>query len=163
MTTDTTPPAPPLPSLARSTLFWLPSATLILHTLEELPDFPLWVSAHFGAMGVLEFAAIHILLIGLVMWTSYRAQDPRSSAGWRFMAYAFQWQFAFNALFHLSAAALFRDYSPGMVTAATVALPATVYMTFACRRGEILPNGTALAAVGVGAVIAAAAVGALFV
>lgn len=150
-------------SLASSTVFWLPSVTFILHTLEELPDFPIWVSAHFGAMGVLEFAAIHIPLILFVFWTSWRAEDPTGSSGWRFMAYALQWQFAFNAVFHLSAAALFRDYSPGMVTAATVAIPATVFMTLHNRRHGLLPTRRALAATGVGAAIAAAAIGVLFI
>ncbi len=145
-----------------SAVFWLPSGTFLLHTLEELPDFPRWVSTHFGHMGLLEFAAIHIPLIALVIWTSYRAQAPDGSRVWRFMAYAFQWQFAFNALFHLGAAAMFRDYSPGMVTAATVALPATAFMTMLNRRRAILPPRTALTATGVGAALAAAAVGFLF-
>lgn len=153
----------PLSPVASATVFWLPSATFILHTLEELPDFPDWVSAHFAAMGVLEFAVLHIPLIGLVLWTSFRAQDPTSSSGWRFMAYAFQWQFAFNAVFHLGAAAVFGDYSPGMVTAATVALPATVFLTIFNRRQGILPPRQALAATGVGAAIAAAAVSVLFI
>lgn len=162
MTRTDTPPVAPR-SLALSAVFWLPSATFILHTLEELPDFPAWVSAHFGAMGVLEFAAIHIPLILFVIWTSWRAQDPTRSSGWRFMAYALQWQFAFNALFHLGAAALFRDYSPGMVTAATVAIPATVFMTLHNRRYGLLPPRRAFAATGVGAAIAAAAIGFLFI
>lgn len=153
----------PATPLDRSILFWLPSATFVLHTLEELPGFPIWVSAHFGAMELLEFASIHIPLIGLVIWTSYRAHAAGSSPGWQFMAYAFQWQFAFNAVFHLGAAAAFRDYSPGMVTAATVAIPATAYMTYACRRDAILPPGRAMAAVGVGAAIAASAIGSLFI
>ena len=159
--TETTPL--PVQSLIVSAVWWLPSLTFILHTLEELPDFPAWVSAHFGAMGLLEFAALHVPLILLVLWTSYRAQDPTRPAGWRFMAYAFQWQFAFNAFFHLGAAALFLDYSPGMVTAATVALPATAFMTAFNRRLGILPSGRALAATGVGAAIAAAAIGVLFI
>ena len=162
MTQSETLPAAPL-TLTASVVFWLPSATFILHTLEELPDFPTWVSAHFGAMGVLEFAAIHIPLIALVIWTSYRAHRPQGSPSWRFMAYAFQWQFAFNALFHLSAAALFQDYSPGMVTAATVALPATAFLTVFNRRHAFLQPRTALAAIGVGAAIAVAAVGFLFI
>lgn len=157
------PLAAPLSTLRPATVFWLPSATFILHTLEELPDFPDWVSTHFAPMGVLEFAVIHIPLIGLVLWTSLRAQEPSRSSGWRFMAYAFQWQFGFNAVFHLGAAAVFGDYSPGMVTAATVALPATAFLTVFNRRHGILSSRRALAATGVGAAIAAAAVSVLFV
>lgn len=150
------------PGLPPAAVFWLPTVTFLLHTLEELPDFPIWVSRHFAAMSVLEFAAIHIPLIGLVLWASVKAQDP-ASPGWRFMAYAFQWQFAFNALFHLGAATVFQDYSPGMVTAATVALPATVYMTRVNARSGLISPGRAPAAIGVGAAIAAAAIGVLFV
>lgn len=153
----------PVGGATTTAVYWLPSLTFILHTLEELPDFPRWVSAHFAAMGVLEFAAIHIPLILFVIWTSYRAQDPTRASGWGFMAYALQWQFAFNAVFHLGAAALFRDYSPGMVTAATVAIPATVFMTLHNRRHGLLPPARALTATGVGAAIAAAAIGVLFI
>lgn len=46
---------------------------------------------------MLEFATLHIPLFVVVLWTSYRAQNLASSSGWRFTAYAFQWQFAFNA------------------------------------------------------------------
>jgi hypothetical protein len=155
--------APPVQGMTPTAVYWLPSLTFILHTLEELPDFPTWVSAHFRAMGVLEFAALHIPLILFVIWTSWGAQDPARSSGWRFTAYALQWQFAFNALFHLGAAALFQDYSPGMVTAATVAIPATVFMTLHNRRHGLLPPRRVLAATGVGAAIAAAAIGFLFI
>lgn len=159
--TDTLPASPS--TVAAPIVFWLPSLTFMLHTLEELPDFPAWVSTHFSEMGVLEFAAIHIPLIAFVFWTSYRAQDQTRSSKWRFMAYAFQWQFAFNAVFHLGAAAAFGDYSPGMVTAATVALPATAFMTMRNRTYVLLPRGQTLPAIGVGAAIAAAAVAVLFV
>ncbi len=161
---------PPLPSAARAAgsvapaaLYWLPTAIFILHTLEELPDFPAWASRHFATMSLLEFALIHIPLLWLVVWTSYRAQADDTREPWRFMAYAFQWQFAFNALFHLGAAALFRDYSPGMVTAATVALPGTLLMASQYRQGAILAARRTWAAVGLGAVIAASAIAVLFV
>jgi len=50
-----------------------------------------------------------------------------------------------------------------MVTAATVALPAMAFMTMFNRRHEMLSRRMALAATGVGAAIAAAAIGFLFV
>lgn len=149
-------------SVAPAALYWLPTLTFVLHTLEELPDFPAWVSRHFAAMGLLEFALIHIPLLWLALWISYSAVASNRRI-WRFLAFAFQWQFAFNAVFHLGAAAVFREYVPGMVTAAAVALPATIYVTLAYRRHEVLPGRTALAACAFGGAIAVAAVGYLFV
>lgn len=144
-------------------LFWLPSLTFLLHTIEELPEFPIWASKHFGPMSVVEFALIHIPLIWFVLWVSYRATVSSSESAWRFWAYAAQWQFAFNAVFHLGASAVFGDYSPGMVTAATVALPATLFMTVACQRLNLLPRANAALACGVGGAIAITAVGWLFI
>ena len=144
-------------------LFWLPSMTFILHTLEELPDFPIWVSKHFSQMSVVEFSVIHIPLIWLVFWVSYRAAATNSTSAWRFLAYAAQWQFAFNATFHLGASAAFGDYSPGMVTGATVALPATLFMTVRCHRLGFMPKDQALRAGCVGGIIAIIAIGTLFV
>lgn len=144
-------------------LFWLPSLTFILHTLEEIPNFSIWVSKHFSPMSVIEFSVIHIPLIWLVFWVSYRAAATNSTSAWRFLAYAAQWQFAFNAAFHLGSSAAFGDYSPGMVTGATVALPATLFMTVRCHQLGLMPKDQALAAGGVGAVIAIIAIGTLFV
>ena len=143
-------------------LFWLPSVTFIIHTLEELPDFTIWVSKHFSQMSVVEFSVIHIPLIWLVFWVSYRAAATNSTSAWRFLAYAAQWQFAFNATFHLGASAAFGDYSPGMVTGASVALPATLFMTARCHQLGLMPMDQALRAGGVGAVIAVIAIGTLF-
>jgi Protein of unknown function with HXXEE motif len=144
-------------------LFWLPSLTFILHTLEELPEFPIWVSKHFSSMSVVEFSVIHIPLIWFVIWVSYRATATSSMPAWRFWACAAQWQFAFNAIFHLGSSAAFSDYSPGMVTAATVALPATIFMTVRCHRLGLMPKDQALKAACVGGIIAIIAVGTLFV
>jgi len=49
-----------------------------------------------------------------------------------------------------------------MVTAATVALPSTAFLAIFNRRHRILQPRRALAATGVGAAIAAAAIGFLF-
>ena len=66
-------------AVAPAALYWLPAATFTLHTLEELPDFPAWVSRHFAPMELAEFAAIHIPLLWLVVWISYRAQVDDAS------------------------------------------------------------------------------------
>jgi len=40
---------------------------------------------------------------------------------------AFQWQFFVNAFFHLATWVMFAEYSPGAVTGAVVAIPATLF------------------------------------
>jgi hypothetical protein len=140
----------------------VPFAVFIVHTLEEMPTFATWVSTHFAPLTTETFAVSHIPLILLVLLCSWRATRPNAATGWVVLAVAFQWQFAVNAVFHLGTAAWFGDYSPGMVTAATVALPATL-MVFTWQRRERLLTGAQLAAaVGIGTAVAAAAIGVLF-
>ncbi|MEW5687687.1 MAG: HXXEE domain-containing protein [Pseudomonadota bacterium] len=144
-------------------LFWLPSVTFFLHFLEELPGFAAWATLRFAPNTTLEFAVVHIPLLWLVTFASYRAWSSAGRSAWAFWALAFQWQFAFNALFHLGSAIAFREYVPGMVMAATVGLPATVWLTaVTLKAGRFGRAGVATAASS-GAAISAVAIGALFV
>ncbi|RDI54251.1 HXXEE domain-containing protein [Nocardia mexicana] len=150
------------PAAAVPLLFFLPFAVFVVHTLEEMPQFAAWVSEHFAHLTTEKFAVSHIPLILLVLLCSWQAARNPSRTGWVIMAVAFQWQFAVNAAFHLGTAAWFGDYSPGMVTAATVALPATVYFFVVVRRERMLTvRHTAIALV-IGTAVAAAAIGVLF-
>lgn len=144
-------------------LFWLPTVTFVLHFLEELPGFALWASARFAPTSQAEFAVVHIPLIWLVTVASYRAWLSSTPTVWRFWATTFQWQFAFNAVFHLGSALVFREYVPGMVMAATIGLPATAGLTVGVLRMRLLRTRELLLAVLSGAVIAAMAIAALFV
>ncbi|MGW5388486.1 hypothetical protein [Nocardia sp. NPDC003963] len=78
------------------------------------------------------------------------------------MAVAFQWQFAVNAVFHLASAAWFGDYSPGMVTAAAVALSTTGAVLVWIRRHQLLNTAQLGAAIAIGTAVAAAAIGVPF-
>jgi hypothetical protein len=71
-------------------LFWLPSLYFILHTLEELPDFAAWVTAHFGPMTTDSFVLSHIPLILLVMLGSYKACMKEAHGRWVIFATAAQ-------------------------------------------------------------------------
>ena len=143
-------------------LFWLPSLYFILHTLEELPGFAAWVSRHFGAMSTESFVFSHIPLILLLMLACYKASSGKNSRLWLRFVLAAQLQFALNALFHLGTAALFLEYSPGMLTAACLALPLTVVLLRQMRQAMKLSNQEVLAALGAGALIALIAIGVLF-
>lgn len=143
-------------------IFWLPTVTFVLHFLEEMPGFAAWASARLSPTTDLEFAAFHIPLVMLVAYASFRAWSGPADTPWRFWALAFQWQFAFNALFHLSLAAIHREYVPGMVMAATVALPATAALAVGVAKGNLVGAAQRRWAVPAGALIAALAVAAIF-
>lgn len=161
---DTTAGGMPQSSLLTGRLlFWLPTVTLVLHFLEELPGFASWATARFAPISQAEFAVIHIPLIWLVTFASYRAWLSATPTVWRFWATAFQWQFAFNAVFHLGLAWVYSEYVPGMVMAATIGLPATAGLTVGLLRMRLLDARELLLAILAGAVIAAIAIGALFI
>ncbi|MFD4407825.1 HXXEE domain-containing protein [Nocardia sp. NPDC058499] len=150
------------PAVVGPLMLWAPFGVFVIHTLKEMPGFPGWVSEHFAPLTTATFAISHIPLMLLVLLCSWRATQPDAAIGWTVLAIAFQWQFAVNAVFHLGTAAWFGDYSPGMVTAATVALPATV-MVFAWQRRErLLTTAQVATALGIGTIVAAAAIGVLF-
>ncbi|MGW4498982.1 HXXEE domain-containing protein [Micromonospora sp. NPDC004336] len=153
-----------LPSTLDTRLAWpflLPFGVYVLHTLEELPGFAAWATRHFGPESTGTFAAYHIPLILLVLACSWRAART-GGGGWVVAATAFQWQFAVNAVFHLATWVVLGDYSPGAVTAATVSLPATAYyLTWLWRHRRATGRQIALA-IPLGTLIAAAAIGFLF-
>jgi|GEM_PF-6421305 len=104
--------------------FLLPFVVYVLHTLEELPGFAAWATP-LQTRTTDTFAGYHIPLMLLVLLGSRRA--TAAGGRWMIAASAFQWQFAVNAVFHLGSWVILGEYSPGAVTAAVIALPATVF------------------------------------
>ncbi|MEV1005441.1 HXXEE domain-containing protein [Nonomuraea sp. NPDC050202] len=153
-----------LPVVAEAHAAWpflLPFGVYVLHTLEELPGFAAWATRHFGPETTGTFAAYHIPLMLLVLACSWQAARSGRSA-WVVAATALQWQFAVNALFHLTTWIALGDYSPGAVTAATVSLPATAYYLTWLRRHHHASTRQIAGALIAGTLIAAAAIGFLF-
>lgn len=141
--------------------FLLPYAVYIVHTLEELPGFAAWASANFGPETTGSFAAYHIPLILLVGFTGWRAMRTGGRT-WVLLATAFQIQFGLNALFHLTVWTATGEYAPGAVTGAAVSIPATVCYLAWVRRERIVSGPRLVFAAVIGALIAAAAIGFLF-
>ena len=145
-----------------SLLFLLPFGVYVLHTLEELPGFAAWATEHFGPETTGTFASYHIPLMLLTLLCSWRAVRADRHGGWVVLATALQWQFGVNALFHLTSWIALGDYSPGAVTGAVVSLPATAfYLRWVRREGRVSTREFGLA-LGIGTVIAALAIGFLF-
>jgi len=149
----------PTPSfLPHSQIFWLPSAYFVLHTLEELPSFAEWVTRHFGPYTTEDFVLPHVPLLLLVMLASQQAARHQRHGAWAILAVAAWWQFALNALFHIGTTLLFREYTPGLVTATCLALPLTPYFLSRIRREQRLTAPAFIAALLLGTLLALAAV-----
>ncbi|RBQ15822.1 hypothetical protein DP939_32925 [Spongiactinospora rosea] len=165
MPTSSTRPAPhaeTVPGLPGTWPFLSPFVVYVVHTLEELPGFAAWASRHFGPETTSAFAGYHIPLLLLVLLCSWRASAAGRNGVWVVLTTAFQWQFSVNALFHLTAWVVLGEYSPGAVTAAVVSIPATAcYLAWVRRERRATGREIALA-IAVGTLIAAAAIGFLF-
>lgn len=144
-------------------LFIIPGIYYILHTLEELPYFAPWVSRHFADLSPLTFALFEIPAILFVLLVSYKAFVKQRHGVWVILAVAAQVQFALNALFHLSTAFLFNEYSPGMVTGAVLGLPLTIFFMDRVWQEKRLNHKELSIAILLGATFAAAAISLLFI
>ena len=141
-------------------IYWFPSICFVLHTLEELPGFAGWVSKHFRPYTVEFFALTHIPLFWLVLVSSFYAE--REKTIWKIIAAAWQVQFGLNAIFHLSTAAIFNEYSPGMFTAGAINLPVTIFFLYSIIKERYLTSKQVFSAVIIGTTAALLAIGSLF-
>lgn len=143
--------------------YLLVPAAFLAHFAEELPRFPRWATEHFGTTTTRFFVASHLLLLipatlASGCWASCRPDDRRSA----FFAAAIASGYGLNALFHVATTARFRQYSPGLVTAVTLMLPASVYTLRRTRGDELLTDEQLVAASLVGATLSSAAVASLY-
>lgn len=153
---------PPTVLVDKSIIFFLPSLYIVIHTLEELPGFAAWVDVHFGTHPTDMFALQHIFIWLLVFLISYKAYQKKRASKWVIMATAAQIQFALNALFHITTFVLFQEYSPGVISASAIGIPATIWFLRTIHRsGAVTSKDFAWAALW-GTLIAIAAVSFLF-
>jgi hypothetical protein len=170
------------PSLAGSSrgLYWLLPAAFIVHDAEELFMMPAWAAAHREALrtalsraGLGEYApavpagfthtavAIGILLLPFLAVTAGAWRRPRSFA-WRALYGGLLGTFFLHAFVHVGQAIVLRAYTPGLVTAVLVVIPASSYLGLALlRRGAIDPWPSMLAALAGIVVFIPAVLGAL--
>lgn len=141
----------------------IPYIVFVVHTLEELPGFAVWATRHFGHETTGMFAAYHIPILIAVLLIGWRAVMAERHGGWVIMALACGWQFAVNALFHLTTWAMFGEYSPGAVTGATVSLPAAAFLFIWVKRESRATGSEMVLAVVIGTVLSVAAIGFLFI
>jgi hypothetical protein len=143
-------------------IFWLPYVSLVIHTVEELPGFAAWATRHFNPMTTHKHAIIQVFMILLLLVASYKASVAGYNGGWVVLAAAFQVHIGLNALFHVATTVIFQEYSPGMLTAVTVSIPATLFFFMHVCQDHRLTGIELTIALILGTAIAAAAVGTLF-
>ncbi|HKP16472.1 MAG TPA: HXXEE domain-containing protein [Gemmatimonadaceae bacterium] len=145
-----------------SAWIWAGPAVFLLHDTEEILTVSSWIRAH-GAelprvlqplLGVTtrQFAvAVLFLFIGFLAAAIHgarRAREGRSSAVFLLVAGAL----IGNALTHLAQAALFRGYTPGIVTALFVVLPYGYLLGERLHASGLVRRRTWFAAVALGIV-----------
>jgi hypothetical protein len=148
---------------SRTWFYWLVPAAFLVHVAEELPRFPRWATKHFGTTTTQFYLASHAVLVPALVRASARgARRPFDSQA-AFFATTVSSGLGINAIFHIATTALFREYSPGVVTGAAGMLPAALYTLYRTKRGRILNDGQIVGAVLAGTAITTAVVGSLYI
>lgn len=148
---------------SRTWFYWLVPATFLAHVLEELPRFPRWATRHFGTTTTQFYLASHAVLVPALVGASARGARRPTDSRAAFRATMVSAGLGVNAIFHIATSALFRDYSPGVVTGAVGMLPAATYRLYRTKREGILNDEQIVAAVLAGTAITTAVVGSLYV
>lgn len=108
-------------------VFWLPYVVLLIHTIEEIPGFSKWATRHFAPMSTYKHVIIQVCMILVVLIVSYQASSFGYHGGWVVLAAAFQLHIGLNALFHVVTTIIYKEYSPGLLTAITLSIPSTIF------------------------------------
>lgn len=143
--------------------FWLVPAAFLAHCAEELPRFPRWATAHFGTTTTRFYLASHCVLVPLVVASGARGSGRPEDSGAAFLATSVAAALGSNAVFHIGTTALFRQYSPGLVTAVSAMLPASTYVISRSRGDRLLTDEQLVGALLAGNALAGAAVASLYV
>jgi len=141
-----------MPVVVEFGLYWLPTVVFVVHAAEELPRFPAWATRHFRATSRAWFVYSHIVLLAIALTISAQAHAAEPRTAWPMLAVALQWVLGSNALFHIITTILFKEYSPGLVTAVLFSIPATAYMSTQVIALKLLTPAQLLAAGGLGLV-----------
>lgn len=148
---------------SRTWFYWLVPATFLAHCAEELPRFPKWATKHFGTTTTQFYIASHAVIIPALVGASARGARRPSDSRAAFLATTVSAGLGINAIFHIATTALFREYSPGVVTGAAGMLPAALYTLYRTKRSRILNDEQIVAAVLTGTAITTAVVGSLYI
>lgn len=137
--------------------FLITPIIVLLHIAEEWQRFPAWATRHFGATSRAWFVYSHIFLVKATIGVCWMATYSPSRA-WTIWAVAAQWGFFTNTIFHVATWRLFREYSPGLLTAVVLFVPATVWQIDAVE----LDQAGMISAIALGSLLGGLAVASLW-
>lgn len=143
-------------------VFWLPYIVLLIHTIEEIPGFSKWATRHIAPMSTFKHVNVQVCIILLVLLVSYKASTIGYNSIWVMLAAAFQIHIGINALFHVVTTLLYKEYSPGLLTAITLMLPSTIFFFHQMYLGSRLTMIELTVSLIAGTIIGASAIGSLF-
>lgn len=149
-------------SLDFNFVFWLPYVVLLIHTIEEIPGFSRWATRHFAPMSTYKHVIIQVGMILAVLLVSYKASMTGYHGIWVILAAAFQLHIGINAVFHVVTTLLYKEYSPGLLTAATLSIPSTVFFFNEICSGGRVSTAELIISICLGIIIGASAIGTLF-
>lgn len=132
-------------------IYWLPTAAFILHIAEEYPRFCDWATRHFGTTSRAWYVYSHIPLFGICALASFMATSASPGSPWLVLVATIAVVQVSNAVFHVVTTLLFREYSPGLVTACLAFLPAA-WIVLQHAVGALAPAQVQLAT-GLGALL----------
>jgi hypothetical protein len=153
-----------MPSLSRNTVLALIGVTLVLHTTEEYPTFPAYLSSASRLLPPprllqnpqnlhLALALVTVLPLAIA-WAILR---PRKAL---LVSVLFlECVLLVNAGWHIFAAWVIGGYAPGVLTAVLINLPFGVYVLRKAVREQWIPVRTAWQLIGVALVLHIAALG----
>jgi len=144
-------------------IYWLLPLAFVVHDAEELFTMPSWFIAHERPLGAAHVAlAIALFLAVFLVITAGAWLRPRSFV-WRALYGGLLGTFLLHGFVHVGQAIAFASYTPGLVTAVLVVIPASAYLWIVLlRRGAIdLKPSLAMSVLGI-ALFLPAVIGALW-
>jgi len=144
-------------------IYWLLPLAFVVHYAEELFTMPSWFIAHERPLGAAHVAlAIALFLAVFLVITAGAWLRPRSFV-WRALYGGLLGTFLLHGFVHVGQAIAFASYTPGLVTAVLVVIPASAYLWIVLlRRGAIdLKPSLAMSVLGI-ALFLPAVIGALW-
>jgi hypothetical protein len=125
-------------------IVWLFPVGYALHVLEELPHFTSWARQYANASFTMrDYLAVHITgLVVAVAAPFVIKYFSNRVVILLFFTFVFTPAVFFNILFHVGATAVFRAYSPGLLTAITI-YPVTFFLVARQALREHLISGRA--------------------
>jgi hypothetical protein len=139
---------------------WLFPVVFAAHVLEEAPGFAAWVRRHGSTRYTqADFARNNALGLAMtIAGTRVVSRWPTRPAVFSYFAVVLTQQALFNTLFHSGSTVAYREYSPGLVSAALGFLPLWWHLTRLARREDLLSESGAWIAAAIGGAIHVTAV-----